>query len=130
MRGSCVVGTVRERNRLLRVSVHEWRTGSLRRGSGSASGAGRLDLARRQVDLRPRIAQVPLADPVVQVDDAMDPRIVLDGELAELRIDGELVAEPLVEPLHLVALFVGQLLGLFELVFRERRSAGAGRPRP
>ena len=95
---------------------------------GSASGAGDDDLARRQVDLRPGIAQVALADPVVQVNDPMDPRIVLDRELAELGIDRELVAEPLVELLDLVALLAGQVLGLLELAVRERRAACAGRP--
>ena len=74
---------------------------------GSASGAGVSTCARRQVDLRPGIAQVALADAVVQVDDAMEPRVVLDGELAELRVDRELIAESLVELLDLVALARG-----------------------
>ena len=52
---------------------------SRRRGGalGSGSGAGTTDLAGRQVDLGPGIAQVALADAIVQVDDAMYAGIVL-----------------------------------------------------
>ena len=90
------------------------------------SGLGSLDLPRRQVDLRARITQIPLAHAVVQMNDAMHARIVLDRELAELRIDADLVAKPLVELFHLLALFAGHLLGLVELDLRKRRAQMLG----
>ena len=80
---SVTIGSVSTRS----VACDRLSTAAPARPWARRSGPGRLDLARRQVDLRPRIAQVALADAVGQVDDAMDPRVVLDGELAELRID-------------------------------------------
>ena len=78
------------------------------RGSGSGcSGPGVSTSRSRQVDLRARITQVAFADPVRQMNDPMNPRIVLDGKLAELRINAELVAKPLVKLFHLRRFFRG-----------------------
>src|SRR5689334_19722245 len=94
--GSCSVGVAATAGRRLRFGL---------RGRD-------VYLARREVDLGSRVAEVALADAIIQVNDAMAPRVVLRRELAELRVYGKLVAEPLVEPLHLIALLAGQFDGL------------------
>ena len=84
-------------------------------------------LARGQVDERTGIAQVLRAHPVGQVDDPVDSRVVLDGELAELGIDAELIAELLVKLLDLLASLPRQRLGLLVFLVGERRAEVLGR---
>ena len=96
--------------------VYACRPAGLRKDLGS----GRGDFPRGQVDDRPGIAQIPGAHPVGQVNHAVDPRVVLDGELAELGVDRELVTELLVKRLGLLAALPRQRLGLLEFLVRER----------
>ena len=51
----------------------------------------------------------------------MPPRVVLHGELAELWVHRELIAESLVQPLDLIALVSTEVDGLLVFSVRERR---------
>ena len=89
-------------------------------------GLGKFDLSGRQVDPRARIAQIPLAHAIVQMHDPMDPRVVRDRELAELRIDTDLVAKALVELFHRVSLVTRDLLSFLEFDLRKWRAEMLG----
>ncbi len=96
---------------------------------GLGLGRRRLDLARRQVDLRARIAQVALADAVGQVNDPIDPRVVLERELAELRVDAELACRTARRAASPRRSSRERAPGLLRIRRRRAACGDAGRPR-